>query len=270
MSKENRRVCVLWTAACSFCEKVLCSHMLQPENENPGIGRNAGTHERAVGAEKDVEKKEPWQRLSWQWLTAVCSRNGGPFWRDLLEGQHGPALALYHLTKCCWGKEWISEKHGQMLNSSIALMGTSLLRMHKIYRSSSFFMQLGRNAAASSCNLGETLLWGLRHADVSRVTPSHRQQVTQYSKQRSQATLPRTWLQTASPGWRHFCGSRLGWQVLLTRTDRVRFTSPHGNLWVKKSHGERTLGRKSSWGFTRRLQYRGGLRFKAYCWCQGT
>lgn len=31
--------------------------MLQPENENPGIGRNAGTHEQAVGAEKEVEKK---------------------------------------------------------------------------------------------------------------------------------------------------------------------------------------------------------------------
>lgn len=57
MSRESRRVCVLWTAACSFCEKVLCSHMLQPENENPGIGRNAGTHEQAVGAEEEVEKK---------------------------------------------------------------------------------------------------------------------------------------------------------------------------------------------------------------------
>lgn len=57
MSKKSRRACVLWTAACSFCEKVLCSHMLQPENENPGIGRNAGTHEQAVGAEEEVEKK---------------------------------------------------------------------------------------------------------------------------------------------------------------------------------------------------------------------
>lgn len=31
--------------------------MLQPENESPGIGRNTGTHEQAMGAEEEVEKK---------------------------------------------------------------------------------------------------------------------------------------------------------------------------------------------------------------------
>lgn len=250
--------------------------MLQPENENPGIGRNTRTHEWAVGAEEDVEKKEPWQRLGWQWLTAVCSRNAGPFWWDLLEGQHGPALALYHLTKCCWGKDWISEKHDQMLNLNIALMGTSLLRMHKIYCSSTFFMQLRRNAAVRFethwREQSHTKSLAAGHLGV----PSIQTHAADSRTQRSQAILPRTWLQTASPGWRHclnmFCRSRLGWQVLLLRIDRVHFTSLSSRKLVGKEEPwwEDTTKKVFLGALHEGSNIWGGLRFKAYCWCQGT